>query len=450
MIGQKSPRKVVIMGAAGRDFHNFNMVFRDDPAYEVVAFTATQIPGISGRRYPPELAGPGYPDGVPIVDESEFLPLCRDRAIDEVAFSYSDITHQTVMHAASQVLASGADFILLGPHRTMIKVGIPVIAISALRTGCGKSQVSRWLSGYLRDKGITASVIRHPMPYGDLAQQATQRLASPSDLTKAHCTIEEREEYEPHIAAGHPIFAGVDYAQIATMAEREGDLILWEGGNNDYPFLQPDFHIVLADALRPGHITSHHPGETVLQMADLAVIAKTDSATAAQVEQVAEAIAEARPGLPVVRGASPVRLDNPDAVAGRRVLVVEDGPTVTHGGMSYGAGLVVAQDLATEIVDPRPFAVAEIAQVYERYPHIGAVLPAVGYGAAQIEGLQQTIDRSDADVVVVATPIDLGALLNVKMPMIRARYDYADAGEPRLAGFVDSFLEQSGLFGAGS
>ena len=438
-------RRVVIMGAAGRDFHNFNMVYRDNPGYEVVAFTATQIPGIVGRRYPPALAGAGYPDGLPIFDEGELDRLCCDEAIDEVAFSYSDVTHETVMHAASRVLAAGADFVLLGPLRTMIEAKVPVIAVSAVRTGCGKSQVGRWLSAYLRSKGLSAAVIRHPMPYGDLERQAVQRFASQADLAAAACTIEEREEYEPHVAAGHPIFAGVDYARIVELAEAEGQLILWEGGNNDYPFLRPDLHIVLADALRPNQETSHHPGEAVLRMADVAVIAKSNSATREQVEQVAAAIAVIRPDLPMVRGASPVTLDNRSAVKGRRVLVVEDGPTITHGGMGYGAGFVAARDLAAEIVDPRSFATPEIAAVYRCYPHIGPVLPAVGYGEAQRRELERTIAQSNAEVVVAATPIDLGALLKIDRPVVRARYDYADAGEPRLSKFVDAFLDRAGF-----
>ena len=438
-------RRVVIMGAAGRDFHNFNMVYRDDPAYEVVAFTAAQIPDIAGRLYPPALAGPRYPHGIPILDESELDRLCRDEAVDEVAFSYSDITHETVMHAASRALSGGADFVLLGPRRTMIKAKVPVIAVSAVRTGCGKSQVGRWLSAYLLDKGVTAAVIRHPMPYGDLERQAVQRFATQADLTAGNCTIEEREEYEPHIAAGHPVFAGVDYARIVAQAQAECEVILWEGGNNDYPFVRPDLHIVLVDALRPGQETTHHPGETVLLMADVVVIAKSDSASRETVDEVAATIGRMRPGLPIVRGASPITLGDPDAVAGRRVLVIEDGPTITHGGMAFGAGFVAARDLAAEIIDPRPFATPEIAAVYRRYPHIGPVLPAVGYSEAQRRELEQTIARSGADVVIVATPIDLGALLRIEEPVVRARYDYADAGEPRLAEFVDAFLARAGL-----
>jgi predicted GTPase len=445
MVEQNAVRRVVIMGAAGRDFHNFNMVYRDNPSYDVIAFTATQIPGIAGRRYPPALAGERYPQGLPIVDEAELDRLCREDSIDEVAFSYSDVTHATVMHAASRALAGGADFVLLGPRRTMIEAKVPVIAVSAVRTGCGKSQVGRWLSAYLRDKGLSAAVIRHPMPYGDLERQAVQRFASPADLAAADCTIEEREEYEPHIAAGHPIFAGVDYARIVELAQTQDQLILWEGGNNDYPFLRPDLHIVLADALRPEQETSHHPGEAVLRMADVAVIAKSCTATREQVQKVAAAIAGIRPELPVIKGASPVTLDNPSAIEGRRVLVVEDGPTITHGGMGYGAGFVAVRDLAAEIVDPRVCAASEITEVFQRYPHIGPVLPAVGYGEVQRRALERTIDQSDAEVVVAATPIDLGALLKIDKPIVRARYAYADVGEPRLSIFVDAFLDRTGL-----
>ncbi len=447
MAEENKIRRVVIMGAAGRDFHNFNMVYRDDPTSEVVAFTAAQIPGIAGRRYPPALAGPRYPDGIPILDESELDRLCREEEIDAVAFSYSDITHETVMHAASRVLAAGADFVLLGPRRTMIEAKVPVIAVTAVRTGCGKSQVARWLSAHLREKGISTAVIRHPMPYGDLVRQAVQRLASRADLAAADCTIEEREEYEPHIAAGHAIFAGVDYLRIVEQAEAECEILLWEGGNNDYPFVRPDLNIVLVDALRPDHETSHHPGETVLLMADAVVIAKTNSADPETVDGIAETIARLRPGIPVVRGASPIRLDDPDAVAGRRVLVVEDGPTITHGGMAFGAGYVATRDLAAEIIDPRAFATPGIAAVYDHYPHIGPVLPAVGYSDAQRKELEQTIAASSADIVVIATPIDLGALLRIDIPTVRARYDYSDAGKPELGEIVDGFLERSGLGG---
>ncbi len=436
------------MGAAGRDFHNFNMVLRDNPAYRVVAFTATQIPGISGRRYPAALAGAAYPEGIPILEDSRLEEICREQEVHEVMFAYSDVPHATVMHAASRALSQDADFVLLGPHRTMIQSARPVIAVSAVRTGCGKSQTARWLSKRLRDRSLRAAVIRHPMPYGDLARQAVQRFATREDLTLANCTIEEREEYEPHIAAGSVVFAGADYVRVLSEAEKESDIILWDGGNNDFPFIRPDLHIVLADALRPGQETTHHPGETVLRMADVLVIAKTDAAPAEDTERVAAALRAINPAAPIVRAASPVTLDDPDQVRGRRVLVVEDGPTITHGGMAYGAGTIAARTAgAAEILDPRACAVPEIASIYEQYPHIGAVLPALGYGQAQVEGLAQTIRASDADIVVAATPIDLGALIQVNKPVVRARYEFAETGEPSLAGLVDDYLARAGILG---
>jgi predicted GTPase len=443
-----SKRRCLIMGAAGRDFHNFNMVLRDNPAYQVVAFTATQIPGISGRRYPAALAGAAYPEGIPILEDSRLEEICREQEIDEVMFAYSDVPHATVMHAASRALSQDADFVLLGPHRTMIQSAKPVIAVSAVRTGCGKSQTARWLSKRLRERGLRSAVIRHPMPYGDLARQAVQRFATQEDLTLAECTIEEREEYEPHIAAGSVVFAGADYIRVLSEAEKEADVILWDGGNNDFPFIRPDFHIVLADALRPGQETTHHPGETVLRMADVLVIAKTDAAPEQDTARVAEALSAINPAAPIVRAASPVTLDDPDMVRGRRVLVVEDGPTITHGGMGYGAGTIAARAAgAAEILDPRGCAVPEIASIYDQYPHIGAVLPALGYGEAQIEGLAQTIRASEADIVIAATPIDLGALIQVNKPIVRARYEFAETGEPSLGGLVDDYLARAGVLG---
>lgn len=434
--------RTVIMGAAGRDFHNFNTVYRGDEGTEVVAFTAAQIPGIGGRTYPPALAGPLYPQGIPIRDERELEAICRAEGARRVVFAYSDVTHETVMHLASRVLATGADFVLLGPDATMLRAHVPVIAISAVRTGCGKSQVARWLSRRLRGRGLRVGLIRHPMPYGVLADQAVQRFATRADLAAADCTIEEREEYEPHIAAGGVIFAGVDYGRILAAAEAEVEIVLWDGGNNDFPFVRPDLHLVLADALRPGQEVSHHPGETVLRMADAVLIAKTDSAAPGAADRVAAAVAEVNPRATIVRAASPVTLDGPeDAVRGRRVLVVEDGPTITHGGMPHGAGYVAAiRAGAAEIVDPRANAAPEIAAVFARYPHIGPVLPAVGYGAEQLAALARTIARVDADVVIAATPIDLAALIEIDRPCIRARYEYADAGEPTLGRIVDQFL----------
>ena len=436
--------RTVIMGAAGRDFHNFNAVYREDESTEVVAFTAAQIPGIGGRVYPAALAGPHYPEGIPIRDEAELEAICLTEGVRRAVFAYSDVTHETVMHLASRVLATGADFVLLGPDVTMLRAHVPVIAVSAVRTGCGKSQVARWISRRLRERGLRASVIRHPMPYGVLANQAVQRFATRADLAAADCTIEEREEYEPHIAAGGVIFAGVDYGRVLAAAEAEADIILWDGGNNDFPFVRPDLHLVLADALRPGHEDSHHPGEAVLRMADAVIIAKTDTAAPGAADRVAAAVERINPRAAIVRGASPVTLDGPeDAVRGRRVLVVEDGPTITHGGMDKGAGHVAATRAgAAEIIDPRAHAVPMIAAVFDRYPHIGPVLPAVGYDREQLAALAETIARADAEVVIAATPIDLAALIEIGEPCIRARYEYADAGEPTLGEIVDRFLIQ--------
>jgi predicted GTPase len=441
MVNEQQRIRVVILGAAGRDFHNFNRVYRDDPEYEVVAFTATQITGISDRTYPPRLAGSLYPNGIPIVAETELETLCRNHDIDQVVFAYSDVPHAQVMHIASRSMAMGADFVLLGPRRTMIKAPVPVIAVSAVRTGCGKSQTARWLSKLLRQHGLRVAVLRHPMPYGDLAKQVVQRFASAADLDAAHCTIEEREEYEPHLAAGNVVYAGVDYDRIVAKAAAESDVILWDGGNNDFPFLQPDLHIVLVDPLRPGHETSHHPGEVVLRMANVVVIAKVDAAAAASVQQVTETVQAVNPQAVIVRAASPIQLDDAEAVKGQRILVVEDGPTTTHGGMAYGAGYVAAtRAQPAQIVDPRPFAVPEIATVYAQYPHIGCVLPAMGYSTIQLKGLQQTIRNAAVDVVVAATPIDLAALIAVDCPIVRARYEFAEVGEPSLGTQIEKFL----------
>lgn len=445
MPDEQKPARILIMGAAGRDFHNFNRVYRDDPGSRVVAFTAAQIPDIAGRRYPPALAGRLYPDGIPIVDERELETLCREAGVDQVVFAYSDVEHALVMHKASIALAAGADFLLLGPGRTMLRAEVPVIATSAVRTGCGKSQVTRWLSGLLRRKGLKVAVIRHPMPYGDLERQAVQRFANKADLDAAKCTIEEREEYEPLLALGNVVYAGVDYARITARAGEESDLILWDGGNNDFPFIQPDLHIVLADPLRPGNETSHHPGEAVLRMADIVVLAKVDAAADADVRRVAGNVRRINPAAAIVRGASPVELDDPAQVQGKRVLVVEDGPTITHGGMPHGAGYVAARRVAAEIVDPRPSAVGEIGALYAQYPHIGPVLPAVGYHASQLRALRETINGADADAVVAATPCDLASLIELNKPVIRARYRYAEAGEPGLGALVEAFLRERRL-----
>ena len=437
--------RVVIMGAAGRDFHNFNVVYRDDPAFEVVAFTAAQIPGIAGRRYPAALAGALYPEGIAIVSEAELEALIRTQAIEQTVFAYSDLAHAEVMHRASRALAAGADFVLLGPRRTMIKAGVPVIAVSAVRTGCGKSPVSRWISRELRRRGLRAAVVRHPMPYGDLERQSVQRFAARADLDRAACTVEEREEYEPHLAAGNIIFAGVDYVDIIEQAATESDLILWDGGNNDFPFVRPDLHIVLVDPLRPGDETAFHPGETVLRMADIVLVAKADAAAPGAVQQVIGSARRANPDAAIVRGSMPVRLDDAAAVRGRRVLVVEDGPSITHGGMPHGAGYAAAIEAqAGAVVDPRTAAAPAIAAIYAQYPHIGPVLPATGYSPAQLQALRQTINAAQADLVVAATPIDLAALIQLDKPVVRARYEYADSETPGLAAELYRFLARRG------
>jgi len=433
--------RILIMGAAGRDFHNFNVVYRDDPAFEVVAFTAAQIPGIAGRRYPAVLAGPLYPAGIAIEPETELEALVRAHEVEQVVFAYSDLPHAEVMHRASRVLAAGADFTLLGAQRTMIAAGKPVIAVSAVRTGCGKSPVSRWISRELRLRGLRAAVVRHPMPYGDLARQSVQRFDTRADLDRAACTVEEREEYEPHLAAGNIVYAGVDYVGVIEQAGREADLILWDGGNNDFPFVRPDLHIVLVDPLRPGDETAYHPGETVLRMADIVLVAKGDAADPGAVQQVIDSARRANPHAAIVRGSMPVRLDDAAAVCGKRVLVVEDGPTITHGGMPHGAGYVAARQAgAAAIVDPRAFAAPEIAAVYATYPHIGPVLPALGYSPAQLEALRRTINSARADVVVAATPIDLAALIAIDKPVVRARYEFIDSETPGLVAELDRFL----------
>jgi len=441
-------RRVILLGAAGRDFHNFNVVYREDPSVEVVAFTAAQIPGIAGRRYPAELAGPLYPDGIPIHDEDDLDSLARTHTVDEIVFAYSDVTHEHVMHLASRALAAGAGFALLGPRQTMLRSARPVIAVTAVRTGCGKSAIARWLSARLRAQGRKVAVLRHPMPYGDLVKERVQRFATAADLTAAACTVEEREEYEPHIALGNVVFAGADYAAILAAAEGEADIIVWDGGNNDFPFVRPDLHIAVADALRPDQIATHHPGEAVARMADVLVVNKVDAASTAQVEAAIANLRAVNAAAPIVRARSPVRLDDAAAVAGRRVLVVEDGPTITHGGMPYGAGHVATLAAgAAEIVDPRASAHPDIAAVLDRYPHIGRVLPAIGYSPSQLTALAATINNSGADLVVSATPIDLAALTRIEKPVIRARYDYAEDGSPALSTIVDAFL--GGLSGQG-
>jgi predicted GTPase len=433
-------RRVVLVGAAGRDFHNFNTVFRDDAGSEVVAFTAAQIPGIAGRRYPAALAGPLYPEGVPIVPESSLESLCRDGRVDRVVFSYSDVSHPAVMHLASRALAAGADFELLGPRRTMLAARRPVVAVSAVRTGCGKSQISRHITAHLRQIGRRPVVVRHPMPYGDLARQRCQRFASTADLAAEQCSHEEREEYEPHIAAGHVVFAGVDYADVLAAAERESDIIVWDGGNNDLPFFRPDLHLCVVDALRPEQLDTHHPGEAALRMAHVAIVNKVDAADPGATARAEDGIRRLAPAATIVRAASPVRLDRPELVRGRRVVVVEDGPTITHGGMPHGAGYAAACAVGAYPVDVRAIAAPPLRAVFEEYPHIGPVLPAIGYDETQRRALADTLRAADAAAVVSATPLDLQALIAIGRPVVRARYNYADAGTPTLAEIVDRFL----------
>ncbi len=436
-------RRVVIAGAAGRDFHNFNVVYRDDPSVEVVGFTAAQIPGIAGRRYPAALAGPRYPKGIRIVEEAALEALVARTQADEVVFAYSDVTHETVMHLASRALACGADFTLHGPRRTMLRSNRPVVAVCAARTGCGKSQTARYVAGSLRAMGLRVAVLRHPMPYGDLLAERVQRFATLADLESAHCTLEEREEYEGHIEAGDLVFAGVDYAAVLTAAEVEADVVVWDGGNNDFSFVRPDLAIAVVDALRPSQIATHHPGETVVRMADVVVVNKVDTTLFADTEKAVEGVRRINSTARLVLAASPITLEDPELVRDRRVLVVEDGPTITHGGMCYGAGYVAAMCAgASEVVDPRSVAAPGIAEVYRQYPHIGGVLPAVGYGDAQLRALEETLERADCDVVVSATPIDLRARLRTRKPIVRARYAYADAGEPTLRALLQEFVER--------
>lgn len=426
--------KVIIMGAAGRDFHNFNVYFRDNAAYEIVAFTATQIPNIDGRVYPAALAGALYPNGIPIFPESDLPKLVRGHQIDQVVFAYSDVSHETVMHRASVALAAGADFRLLGPHATMLKSSKPVVSICAVRTGSGKSQTTRAVANCLRTMNKRVVAIRHPMPYGDLVKQAVQRFATIDDLVKHDTTIEEREEYEPHIVSGTIIYAGVDYEKILRQAETEADVILWDGGNNDFSFYQPDLNIVVVDPHRAGHEVAYHPGETNLRMADVVVINKIDTANIDGVNQVRANIRVANPNAIVVEAASPIFVDEPAAIRGKRVLVVEDGPTLTHGEMAYGAGIVAAQKFgAAEIIDPRPYAVGSIKETYAKYPTTGNVLPAMGYGDKQTKELEATINAAPVDLVLIATPIDLRRVVNIKHPTDRVRYELQEIGQPTLA-----------------
>jgi len=416
-------RRLLIMGAAGRDFHNFNVTYRSDPQVEVVAFTATQIPFINDRTYPASLAGERYPEGIPIHDESMLTQLIKEQQIDDVVFSYSDISHANVMHKASQVLADGANFVLLGARSTMLTSTVPVVAVCAVRTGAGKSQTTRAIADTLKEAGKRVVAVRHPMPYGNLEAQRVQRYATLADLDRYDTTIEEREEYEPHITSGTIIYAGVDYGQILEQAQAECDVLLWDGGNNDLPFYKPDIHIVVADPLRAGHETSYYPGEVNLRMADVIVINKMDSASTEQVNALMETIHQTNPGAMVITANSRVTVDDPDAIKGKRVLVVEDGPTLTHGDMKFGAGVVAARAHgATEIVDPRPWATGTIAETFLKYD-VGPVLPAMGYSEGQLAEMEEIIDAADADIVVIGTPIDLRAVIEFRKPAIRVRYD---------------------------
>ena len=429
-----SHERVIIAGAAGRDFHDFNTVFRHDDRYRVVAFTATQIPNIEGRRYPPALSGELYPEGIPIHPESELEALIAEQEIDQVVFSYSDVSHEYVMHLASRVLAAGADFRLIGSRQMMLKAGKPVVAVNAVRTGSGKSQTSRHVVQTLREIGYERVVaVRHPMPYGDLAGNAVQRFASYEDMDRYRCTIEEREEYEPYVEMGAVIYAGVDYQAILEKAQQEADVIVWDGGNNDLPFYRPDFHIVVADPHRPGHEVRYHPGETNLRMADAVVINKVDTADNDNVISVQQNVRRVNPDAAVLRAASPIFVEDPQAIQGRRVLVVEDGPTLTHGEMAYGAGYVAAQIYgAAEIVDPEPYAVGTIKATFKAYPNARGILPAMGYGEDQIHDLQETVNNTPADLVLIATPIDLGKLIAIDKPSQRVRYALQIIGQPTL------------------
>jgi predicted GTPase len=436
-------RRVLILGAAGRDFHNFNVIFRNKPEFEVVAFTANQIPDIAGRKYPPELAGSLYPDGIPIVEESRMEEIIRNEKVDIVVFSYSDVKHETLMHLASRAVAAGADFWLLSAERTQLKSALPVVSICAVRTGCGKSPVSRRVAAELRKQGWKPVVIRHPMPYGDLAAQRCERFATLADLDRYECTIEEREEYEPHLVEGTIVYAGVDYYDIMKAAEQDGDVILWDGGNNDTSFYRPDLDMVVLDPHRPGHELSYYPGEVNFRSAHVLIINKVDTATGEGIDTVRRNIAEQNPAAQVIETACRVTVADPKMVAGKRVLVIEDGPTLTHGEMPYGAGVVAANAYnAAELVDPRPFAVGSIKKTFEKFPHLGKLLPAMGYSETQRRELQETIRRVPCDVVLVATPIDLARTINIEKPSVRVRYEVEELGKPQIPRLIEKFTEQ--------
>ena len=436
------PIRTIILGAAGRDFHNFNVAYREDPATEVVAFTATQIPDIEDRTYPPELAGPRYPRGIPIVAEAQMESLIERESITRVVFAYSDVSHETVMHLASRALACGADFVLLGPNSTELVSPVPVIAVCAVRTGSGKSQTTRRILDIVRARGLRTVVVRHPMPYAeDLNRQRVQRFATFEDLDANQCTVEEREEYEPHLLRGAIVYAGIDYGEILAKAGAEADVILWDGGNNDLPFYRPDLHIVVADPLRAGHEIRYHPGEANLRSADVVVINKVDTASADMVHVVRTNVFAVNPDAVLIEAASPIVAERPELLRGRRVIVIEDGPTLTHGEMNIGAGFLAARRAgAREIIDPRPIAVGTLAATFAKYPNTGAVLPAMGYSEEELADLEKTIARSEAEAVVVATPVDLADLITIKAPVVRVAYELQEIGQPTLDDVIGGFL----------
>ncbi len=433
------------MGAAGRDFHNFNVFFRNNPEYEVVAFTATQIPFIENRRYPPELAGDLYPEGIPIYPEEELPRLVREHNVDVVVFAYSDVSHEYVMNRASTALAAGADFWLLGPRSTMLKSSKPVISVGAVRTGAGKSPTSRRVASILKSRGLRVVVVRHPMPYGDLAKQAVQRFASMEDLDRYGVTIEEREEYEPHLAMGNVVYAGVDYERILREAEKEADVILWDGGNNDFPFFESDLHIVVADPLRPGHERRYHPGEANLRMADVVIISKVDSAPMENVLRVLRSVRELNPRARIIRAAMPITVEDPGAIEGKKVVAVEDGPTLTHGEMSFGAAVVASRLHGGILVDPTPYFVGTLRDALRKYPQIKNYVPALGYSEEQIRDLRETLNSVPADLIVSATPVDLTRLMELNKPVVRVRYEIQEIGRPTLEDVIEEFLREKGL-----
>ncbi len=440
----RSRRKVIIAGAAGRDFHNFNVVFRDNPDYEVVCFTATQIPSIENRKYPPELSGKLYPDGIPIYPEEKLPELIKENDVDMVVLAYSDLSYSYVMERSAIVNAAGADFVLMGPKSTMLKSKKPVIAVTAVRTGCGKSQISRKIFEILSKKGLKVVSIRHPMPYDrDLTTQIMQRFSSYDDLEKYNCTIEEREEYEPYIDMGGVVYAGVDYQKILENAENEADIIIWDGGNNDFPFIKPDLWITVADPHRPGHEVSYYPGEVNFRSAHVIIINKVNTAEKENIEKVKENARKLNPDAKIIEGISEIVVEEPEKIKGKRVLVIEDGPTATHGGVGYGAGYIAAvENGAKEIIDPRPFAVGSIVETFKKYTHLSKVLPAMGYGKEQIKELEETINRCDADIVVSGTPIDLNRIINVNKPIVRVRYGVGKETEKELEHIVEEFLSE--------